>query len=79
MVGRPGVPMLVSSISSNGEAVVSLRLKPVVVAFARLFATASWRLLSASSPVAAMYSPLITPCLPWESGRGVYRQARCAT
>ncbi len=46
--------MLRSSMFPKGDAVVSERLKPVVVAFARLFAITSWRVLSASSPVAAM-------------------------
>ncbi len=54
MAGAPAWPMLCSSIELNGCAVLSLRLKPVVVAFARLLAMTSCRALSASSPLAAM-------------------------
>ena len=57
--GWKGIPMLCSSMLPKGDAVLSERLKPVVVAFARLFAITSWRALSASNPVAAMYMPLI--------------------
>ena len=53
MAGAPRSPMLCRSISSNGDAVDSLRLKPVVVAFARLLATTSMLVCWAIMPVAA--------------------------